>query len=60
MTTSLPMRAFLSITARSIEAPRPMPTATRARFHPGEDRAPLAAPADEAARLLSELGLTPA
>lgn len=36
-----------------ILAPRPMPTATRARFHPGEDRAPLASPADEAARLLS-------
>jgi NAD(P)-dependent dehydrogenase (short-subunit alcohol dehydrogenase family) len=35
--------------------PRPMPTAVRARFHPGEDRAPLAAPADEAARLLSGL-----
>jgi NAD(P)-dependent dehydrogenase (short-subunit alcohol dehydrogenase family) len=33
-------------------APHPMPTATRARFFPGEDRAPLAAPADEAARLL--------
>ncbi len=33
--------------------PRPMRTAMRARFHPGEDRAPLAAPADEAARLLS-------
>ncbi|RDC71673.1 SDR family NAD(P)-dependent oxidoreductase [Rhodovulum sp. 12E13] len=36
-------------------APRPMPTAVRARFHPGEDRAPLAAPADEAARLLAGL-----
>lgn len=32
--------------------PRPMPTAVRARFYPGEDRAPLAHPSDEAARLL--------
>ncbi len=40
-----------------IVTPRPMPTATRARFHPGEDRAPLSAPADEAARLLAEIGL---
>ncbi|MFY0632414.1 MAG: SDR family oxidoreductase [Vannielia sp.] len=36
-------------------APAPMPTATRARFFPGEDRAPLASPIDEAARLLPEL-----
>jgi NAD(P)-dependent dehydrogenase (short-subunit alcohol dehydrogenase family) len=35
-----------------ILAPAPMPTATRARFFPGEDRSPLAAPADEARRLL--------
>ena len=35
-----------------ILTPAPMPTATRARFYPGEDRAALAAPADEAARLL--------
>lgn len=35
-----------------ILAPAPMPTATRARFFPGEDRAPLAAPMDEARRLL--------
>ena len=40
-----------------IVTPRPMPTALRARFHPGEDRAALATPADEAARLLAELGL---
>ena len=33
--------------------PRPMPTATRARFFPGEDRSVLAAPSDEAARLLA-------
>lgn len=32
--------------------PRPMATATRARFHPGEDRDALARPADEAMRLL--------
>lgn len=41
----------------SILAPRPMPTATRARFFPGEDKTPLTAPADEAARLLAELAL---
>jgi NAD(P)-dependent dehydrogenase (short-subunit alcohol dehydrogenase family) len=38
-----------------IETPRPMPTSTRARFYPGEDRAPLAPCADEAARLLALL-----
>ena len=36
-------------------APAPMPTATRARFFPGEDRAPLSPPATEAARLLALL-----
>lgn len=36
--------------------PRPMATATRARFFPGEERAALAAPQDEAVRLLAELG----
>ncbi|MDP5360147.1 MAG: SDR family NAD(P)-dependent oxidoreductase, partial [Paracoccaceae bacterium] len=36
----------------SILTPAPMPTATRARFYPGEDRAVLAEPAAEAARLL--------
>ena len=35
-----------------ILTPNPMPTATRARFFPGEDRAPLADPKAEAARLL--------
>jgi NAD(P)-dependent dehydrogenase (short-subunit alcohol dehydrogenase family) len=35
-----------------ILSPAPMPTATRARFFPGEDRAPLSAPMDEARRLL--------
>ncbi|WGW03086.1 SDR family NAD(P)-dependent oxidoreductase [Tropicibacter oceani] len=38
-------------------APRPLATATRARFYPGEDRGPLAKPQDEAARLLQDLGL---
>ncbi|SEL02492.1 NADP-dependent 3-hydroxy acid dehydrogenase YdfG [Roseivivax marinus] len=33
--------------------PQPMPTATRARFYPGEDRDGLAQPSDEARRLLS-------
>ena len=36
--------------------PEPMATATRARFFPGEDRAPLAHPRTEAARLLAALG----
>lgn len=35
-----------------IAEPAPMPTATRARFHPGEDRAKLADIRTEAARLL--------
>ena len=38
-----------------IHTPNPMPTATRARFHPGEDRAALADPTSEAARVLSIL-----
>lgn len=36
--------------------PRPMPTATRARFFPGEDRDALVDPRDEARRLLGLLG----
>lgn len=36
-----------------IETPAPMPTATRARFFPGEDRSGLANPRDEAARLVA-------
>lgn len=36
-------------------APAPMPTATRARFYPGEDRAPLSHPSEQAQRLLREL-----
>lgn len=35
--------------------PNPMPTATRARFHPGEDRSGLADPRDEAKRLVQEI-----
>ena len=40
-----------------ILAPKPMNTATRMRFHPGEDKAALASPFDEAKRLLDEIGL---
>ena len=36
----------------TILQPRPMSTATRARFYPGEDRAALAHPTEEAQRLL--------
>lgn len=39
----------------TILAPGPMPTATRARFFPGEDRTPLADIHQEAARLRKEL-----
>lgn len=35
--------------------PAPMPTATRARFYPGEDKSALASPQTEAARLLPEI-----
>lgn len=38
-----------------IASPRPMPTATRARFFPGEDRKPLVAPITEADRILREM-----
>lgn len=38
-----------------ILSPRPMPTALRARFFPGEDRSALASPVHEAARLLPEI-----
>jgi NAD(P)-dependent dehydrogenase (short-subunit alcohol dehydrogenase family) len=38
-----------------ILAPRPMPTATRARFYPGEDRGNLTDIHSEAARLLPEI-----
>ncbi|WP_103333051.1 SDR family NAD(P)-dependent oxidoreductase [Pseudotabrizicola formosa] len=36
-----------------VETPRPMATAVRARFYPGEDRSPLIAPKEEAARLIA-------
>jgi NAD(P)-dependent dehydrogenase (short-subunit alcohol dehydrogenase family) len=39
----------------SIVEPAPMPTAVRARFHPGEDRDALTSTADEAARILALL-----
>ena len=32
---------------------KPLPTAIRARFFPGEDRSPLASAADEATRLIA-------
>ena len=38
-----------------IDDPAPMPTALRARFHPGEDRSTLTHPRDEAARILGSL-----
>ena len=38
-----------------ILTPEPMPTATRARFFPGEDRTPLADPQSEARRLLAQI-----
>ena len=38
-----------------ILTPEPMPTATRARFFPGEDRTALADPHDQAAALLAQL-----
>ena len=38
-----------------ILTPHPMPTATRARFFPGEDRSDLTAPQTEAARLIALL-----
>ncbi|OIP87872.1 MAG: oxidoreductase [Rhodobacterales bacterium CG2_30_65_12] len=38
-----------------IVAPKPLATAMRARFHPGEDRSKLASPWDEAKRLLPEI-----
>ena len=40
-----------------ILTPAPMPTATRARFFPGEDRTALSDPTTEAARMMAELGL---
>lgn len=53
-------RSWQAETARTgprvhILTPAPMPTATRARFFPGEDRAPLADPRAEAAELLARI-----
>ncbi|MCF6273760.1 MAG: SDR family oxidoreductase [Rhodobacteraceae bacterium] len=36
-----------------LHIPAPMPTATRARFHPGEDKSTLASAANEAKRMLN-------
>ena len=47
-TVKFPLRVHLV-------TPRPMPTAVRARFYPGEDRSALTHPQDEAARLLPVL-----
>ncbi len=41
--------------AVAILEPRPLPTATRARFFPGEDRTGLGDPHEEARRLLAQL-----
>lgn len=41
-----------------ILTPPPMPTATRARFFPGEDRESLTSPQDAARDMLQELGLS--
>ncbi|MGQ0566239.1 MAG: SDR family NAD(P)-dependent oxidoreductase [Gemmobacter sp.] len=53
-------RSWAAETARTgprvvIATPAPMPTATRARFFPGEDRSRLADPRDEAQRILTSL-----
>lgn len=53
-------RSWQAETARTgpqvhIVTPNPMPTATRARFHPGQDRAALNDPTSEAARLLADI-----
>ncbi|MGZ2258268.1 SDR family NAD(P)-dependent oxidoreductase [Roseobacter sp. A03A-229] len=42
-----------------IVTPAPMPTATRGRFYPGEDRAALADPHAEAATILAQLAASP-
>lgn len=42
-----------------IITPEPMPTATRARFFPGEDRSALSDPAAQAAAVLAQLVQTP-
>ena len=54
------VRSWQAETARTgpavvLVAPAPMPTALRARFFPGEDRAALQSPESEARRLLDEV-----
>jgi len=44
----------------TILTPPPMPTATRGRFHPGEDRTKLTPPAEAAQSLLAQLDLATA
>lgn len=44
----------------NILMPQPMPTATRARFFPGEDRAALSEPSGQAERLLAEIQVSSA
>ncbi|MEM9708117.1 MAG: SDR family oxidoreductase [Pseudomonadota bacterium] len=53
-------RSWAAETARTgpsvtVLTPKPMPTAVRARFFPGEDRRPLASPKSEAQRLLGDI-----
>jgi NAD(P)-dependent dehydrogenase (short-subunit alcohol dehydrogenase family) len=55
------VRSWAAETAKTgprvlIDTPAPMPTATRARFFPGEDRSPLSAPRDQAGRIIQLLG----
>ncbi len=42
----------------SLFTPNPMPTATRARFFPGEDKSTLSSPKAEATRLLNSLNIS--
>ncbi|WP_372674869.1 SDR family NAD(P)-dependent oxidoreductase [Aquicoccus sp.] len=57
LATSWAAEKARSSTQVHVLAPRPMATATRARFFPGEDRTSLAAPFDEALRLLHAVGM---
>lgn len=55
------VRSWIAETSRigpkvAVFQPKPMPTALRARFFPGEDTTALARCADEAARLIAALG----
>ena len=55
-------RAWAAETARTgpkvyILTPNPMPTATRARFFPGENREALTNPQNEAGRMMDDIGL---